>query len=218
MDMEYKTSPLEFKTDEDGQISGYAAIFNTKDQGGDIIDPKAFDNFLASKANPVMLWQHNPREPIGVWTKAEKDKTGLMLTGNLLTDLQKGAEARTLLKAKAISGLSIGYRTKQDRVTEEKEDGDRVILDLELWETSVVTFPMHLDAQITDVKELTSIRDVERVLRDGGVPSSFAKLVAAFGYDEAQLRLKNEHREGDDFSALAEAVRGLQTTLQGMKG
>ena len=53
-------------------------------------------------------------------------------------------EALSLLKAGAIDGLSIGYRT----VKSEKSGAGRLLLEIDLWEVSLVTFPMLPDARI----------------------------------------------------------------------
>jgi len=63
---------------------------------------------------------------------------------------QRGQEAATLIEAGAIDGLSIGYRTiKADR----NAKGHRQLAELELWEVSLVTFPMLPEARIGTAPE-----------------------------------------------------------------
>ena len=50
-----------------------------------------------------------------------------------------------MLEAGAIEGLSIGYRTVK---ATKDEQGRRRLLELELWEVSLVTFPMLPDARV----------------------------------------------------------------------
>ncbi|KJZ20333.1 HK97 family phage prohead protease [Loktanella sp. S4079] len=126
-------------------ISGYASLFGLPDQGGDTVMPGAYRASLAKGRQIKMLWQHDPAQPIGVWDEVREDDRGLWVKGRLLTDVAKGREAASLVSAGAIDGLSIGYRT----VKAQKDDkGGRLLSQLELWEVSLVTFPMLPDARV----------------------------------------------------------------------
>jgi HK97 family phage prohead protease len=101
---------------------------------------------LADKGARVkMLWQHDPAQPIGVWDEVREDAAGLWVKGRILRDVEKGREAAALIEAGAIDGLSIGYRTV--RATKNAKGG-RLLSELELWEVSLVTFPMLPDARV----------------------------------------------------------------------
>jgi HK97 family phage prohead protease len=126
-------------------ISGYASLFGAADQGGDIVERGAYAASLAKGRGVKMLWQHDPAQPIGVWDEVREDAKGLWVKGRLLTDVAKGREAASLIAAKAIDGLSIGYRTLKAR----KDDaGQRHLTELDLWEVSLVTFPMLPEARV----------------------------------------------------------------------
>jgi len=126
-------------------ISGYASLFGKTDQGGDVVEVGAYAASLAKGRGVKMLWQHDPAQPIGVWDEVREDDRGLWVKGRLLTDVAKGREAASLIGAGAIDGLSIGYRTVKAR----KDDkGNRLLSELELWEVSLVTFPMLPDARV----------------------------------------------------------------------
>lgn len=126
-------------------ISGYASLFGKSDQGGDTVEKGAYAQSLAKRRSIKMLWQHDPAQPIGVWDEVREDERGLWVKGRLLTDIAKGREAASLIGAGAIDGLSIGYRTVKAR----KDDkGGRLLSELELWEVSLVTFPMLPDARV----------------------------------------------------------------------
>ena len=92
-----------------------------------------------------MLWQHDPAQPIGVWDEIYEDARGLKVKGRILRDVAKGREAAALIAAGAVDGLSIGYRTKR---ASKNDKGQRVLTELELWEVSLVTFPMLPSARI----------------------------------------------------------------------
>jgi hypothetical protein len=65
--------------------------------------------------------------------------------GRVLTDVARGKEAAALLAAGAIDGLSIGYRTVR---AERDAKGQRLLQEVELWEVSLVTFPMLAEARV----------------------------------------------------------------------
>jgi HK97 family phage prohead protease len=99
-----------------------------------------------------MLWQHDPSQPIGVWDEVVEDAKGLWVKGRLLDTIAKGREAAALIEVGAIDGLSIGYRTV--RATKNTK-GQRLLEELELWEVSLVTFPMLPSARVAAKSEDT---------------------------------------------------------------
>ncbi len=129
---------------QDGSIvAGYASIFGERDQGGDIVMPGAYAASLerlgVAGGRVRMLWQHDATQPIGVWDEVREDTRGLWVKGRLLTEVARGREAVALMEAGAVDGLSIGYRTVK---AEKLPGGGRKLLELDLWEVSLVTFPM----------------------------------------------------------------------------
>ncbi len=126
-------------------IEGYASLFDQADQGGDIVAKGAYQQSLAKGGRVKMLWQHDPAQPIGVWDLVREDARGLWVKGRLLESVEKGREAAALIAAGAIDGLSIGYRTVK---AVKNDQGRRVLTELELWEVSLVTFPMLPSARV----------------------------------------------------------------------
>lgn len=155
-------------------VSGYASLFGLRDQGGDVVAKGAYTASLAaSKGRSVkMLWQHDPTQPIGVWDEIREDATGLFVKGRILTAVDRGREAAALLEAGAIDGLSIGYRT----VKSTRDDkGNRVLSELELWEVSLVTFPMQAEARVSGKSdapepwaEVAALFEAARLTLEGG--------------------------------------------------
>ena len=130
-------------------VAGYASLFGKADQGGDVVQKGAYATSLrrlAARGGRVkMLWQHDPGQPIGIWDEVREDVTGLWVKGRILTEVAKGREVATLVQAGAIDGLSIGYRTIK---AERDGKGQRLLSELELWEVSLVTFPMLPEARV----------------------------------------------------------------------
>lgn len=147
------------------EITGYASRFGQGDQGGDVVLKGAYARSLKAATNDnrkiKMLWQHDPTQPIGVWDEVHEDETGLWVKGRLLDTTQKGREAAALIEAGALDGLSIGYRTVR---ASKNDKGQRLLTELELWEVSLVTFPMLPSARVA-AKADEGPADAE-VLRD----------------------------------------------------
>lgn len=147
------------------EIAGYASLFGQGDQGGDVVGKGAYAGSLKQTAKDgrkiKMLWQHDPMQPIGVWDEVREDATGLWVKGRLLEATQKGREAAALIEAGAIDGLSIGYRTLK---ASKNDKGQRLLTELELWEVSLVTFPMLPSARVAakadDPAEADLMRDL----------------------------------------------------------
>jgi len=151
MTLEHKFIALnDSVTVENGiEISGYASLFGKADQGGDVVETGAYaaslDKIAGKGGSVKMLWQHDPQQPIGVWDEVREDGNGLWVKGRILRDVEKGREAAALIEAGAIDGLSIGYRTLRST---KNDKGGRLLSELELWEVSLVTFPMLTDARV----------------------------------------------------------------------
>lgn len=132
------------------RIEGYASIFNAPDLNGDVVAPGAFRRAILKKgARGVrMLYQHAPESPIGRWTKLEEDARGLWAEGEILLAAAHARDVYELIAGGAIDGLSIGFETR--RAEKARADGrsGRRILEADLWEVSVVTFPMAPGARV----------------------------------------------------------------------
>jgi hypothetical protein len=157
-------------TVRDGQvIEGYASLFGACDQGNDVVQPGAYGASLSALADAgrrvKMLWQHDPAQPIGVWDEVREDARGLFVKGRILDSVEKGREAAALIAAGAIDGLSIGYRTRR---AVKNDKGQRLLTELELWEVSLVTFPMLPSARVGAKGEQPApdpLRELARLFR-----------------------------------------------------
>jgi HK97 family phage prohead protease len=147
--LEYK-SLLEIKHVDDatGEFTGYLAVFGNVDSDSDILVKGAFKVSLASGRTIPILWQHIQTEPIGLFVSLKEDDHGLLVTGKLAIDTALGARAYSLLKMRAINGLSIGYKAIQ----QERLKGIRYLREVKLFEGSIVTFEANTEAIVTDVK------------------------------------------------------------------
>lgn len=129
------------------EMAGYASLFDQPDHGGDIVRRGAFAASLARRAasGVRMLFQHDAGEPVGVWDVIAEDARGLFVRGRILGDAPRGRAALALVRHGAVDGLSIGFRTVKARP---RPGGGRELLEIDLWEVSIVTFPMLAGARL----------------------------------------------------------------------
>jgi len=214
--------PFEAKSLDDGVFEGYASLFNREDLGHDVIAPGAFRESLLNRgaARIKMLFQHDPAEPIGVWDEIREDARGLYVRGRLMTAVVKAREVLALMRAGALDGLSIGFKAVKAR--RDAATGVRRLEKVDLWEISVVTFPMLPGARVESVKTrpfahaAPTEREFERWLtRDAGLTRMQARAVLRSGFPGLKA-LRDASLAFDADAALAsrfrEAARMLQAT------
>ncbi len=210
--------PLDLKAvAEDGEFEGYLSTFGNVDRGMDMVMPGAFRRTLKERklSSIKLLRDHDTRKVIGKWLSMDEDDRGLKVRGKLFAGtVQLATETLALMREGALDAMSIGYRTIKAQWDEEQ--GVRKLLDLDLWEGSIVTFPMNEMATVDAVKNDLTITDVERILREGGAPGAFAKLVAIHGFEGATKRLGSRREGGEGGKTIAEMIRETSAKMKGM--
>jgi HK97 family phage prohead protease len=221
-----KTKDFALKVDDlsdQGTFTGYGSIFGNVDSYGEVVEPGAFAKSLSRHAKektlPLMLWQHDTREPIGVWEDLSEDTKGLKGNGRLVLETSRGSEVHALLKAGAVRGLSIGYRI----IKAEPDTNNNAVLrlkELDLYEISVVSLPANRRATVTSVKsenieefarrlrdgDPPPVKEFEDLLREAGIPKAMAVQIASVGYAKA-IRSESEGDEAN-VRAFLEKLRG----------
>ena len=144
-------TPARFDALGPDEFEGYASLFNLADGAGDVVAPGAFTRSL--KRRPPdrvrMLYQHFAHEPIGVWEQIREDSKGLYVRGRLNAEVERAQEVASLIAQGALDGLSIGFRAV--RAKRDPHSGGRTLLEIELWEISVVTFPLLAQSTVTAI-------------------------------------------------------------------
>jgi HK97 family phage prohead protease len=198
--------------ESNGSFSGYASLFGRVDLGRDVVERGAFAKSLRTRgaAGVRMLFQHDPREPIGTWTELREDARGLFVRGRLTEGVSRSKEVLNLIRGGALDGLSIGFRAI--RAKNDGASGVRRILEADLWEISVVTFPMMPDARVERIngfgrgRPLPTTREFERWLTlDGGLTRGDAR----GGYRQG-------FRQGLDNSALTDTLLQAVAAVAGL--
>ncbi|MGH6770206.1 MAG: HK97 family phage prohead protease [Xanthobacteraceae bacterium] len=162
--------------DSVGIVEGYASLFGEIDSARDMIMPGAFKDTLRLRGirRIPMLFQHDPSEPVGIWLELREDARGLFARGRLIPEVARARELNALVKAGAVDGLSIGFRTASARV--DPRTRVRKVHAVDLWEISIVTFPLLAGARVRSVagKRMPYAVSVPRSLggegRGGGRP------------------------------------------------
>lgn len=198
---------------EAGTFSGLASVYGITDTDNDIVAAGAFGKSLLTRPDVKLLWQHDRREPIGIFTLIEERGNALYVEGKLAVGVEKADEAYILLKMGAISGLSVGFVTKDYNY--DTTTNVRTITEAELYEISVVTFPANEAAHIMSVKNIKDMppKEVERKLRSTfNLSQNEAKTFMSKGFsaiahrDDVESEQKNQ-RDVED---------GLVTQLKEM--
>lgn len=208
---------------DDGTFNGYGSVWDVVDSYQEIVAKGAFTDSLAelsAKGRPVpVLWQHRSSEPIGVWTNLKEDDRGLYGDGQILLDAgEMERRAYAHMKARTVTGLSIGYWVRESSFDE--KTGIRTLTKLDLVEISLVTFPANDDARVEAVKfklargEMPTERELEKFLREAGFSKSRAAGVVAHGLTEMRRR-ESERAATDSASrkALSDTLAGFNLSL-----
>ena len=205
---------------DDGGFEGYASLFGREDLGRDVVMAGAFRDSIATRgpSGVRMLFQHNPAEPIGIWETLAEDAKGLFARGRLMPAVTRAREVLSLMRAGAIDGLSIGFRTI--KAHRDRHRGVRRIEKIDLWEISIVTFPLLPEARIAAIKSRPfahgrpSEREFERWLtQDAGLTRSEARAVLRSGF-KGLAALRDAATDPIEASRLADRCSAVAAYLR----
>jgi HK97 family phage prohead protease len=144
-------SPLEVRTTADGhkQVSGYAIVFNSKsvDLGGftEICSPSMLDRTLKESPDILLLRDHKQELLLGRTTagtlELKTDARGLAFTVTLPKSAI-GDDTAENVRLGNLTGCSFGFVTvSDDWVQTEDSKVVRTLLDIDLFEISITSFP-----------------------------------------------------------------------------
>jgi len=213
-DLELKAYDDDDDDKNKGMFEGYASVFGNKDLGNDVVVNGAFQKSLRTKgARKIkMLFQHDTKEPIGVYTQVKEDGNGLYVKGQLAMQTQKGREVYELMKMGAIDGLSVGYRVDAKGYSYDERGKKRLLKEVDLMEISAVTFPMNTRARVQAVKgEQRTVREWEETMRDAcGLSRSESKVAA-----NAVFKALDQREVGDEQKDVIDSMAKLTKILKG---
>lgn len=218
---ESKTFKFEIKeesiieNDDYFEFEGYASTFGNIDLGEDIIVKGAFAKSLAGTPQVPVLWQHKMGEPIGISIQLFEDERGLFIKAKLpkQDDLVSG-RVIPQIKVGSIKEMSIGFFTVKSEI-DQKSDIRR-ILEIELFEVSLVTKAMNPQALLTGFKSAGSLKDVEQTLKDSGFSNTEAKALISKVKEFSKQRDAEEkevQREAEEKATLLAKMEELTNLI-----
>jgi len=197
--IEFKTFEVKGTLNVEGEITGYGAIFDNVDRGGDVIKKGAFAKTISENGGSViMVANHDQNKPIGRVTEMKEDATGLLFKG-YLSKTDRAQEYKQLMKDGVVDSFSIGYAVvKGDR----NDHGGRDLAELKLFEISPVAIPMNPEAKLLEVKNISKEDNREETLE------RFETLAKTIG--KKSMKLQNEA----ELLKLAELYKSVTQPLQ----
>jgi len=161
------------ETDKFFTFKAYASIFNSSDDDNDVVCKGAFkktllySNILENPNERTLVWQHDPKNPIGKAILLEDD-TGLYVEAIMPfdDDFVRG-KVIPQIKTGSIKNLSFGFRAKNSY----RKNGKRYLTEIDLVEVALVTIPAHKDSKIISYKgnAFNAFGDISKFLKARGL-------------------------------------------------
>lgn len=198
----------ECKAADDGGLGtflGDASVYNVVDLHGDIIEPGAFDHTLRRKGvDRPLLYQHDPHRPIGIGRHQDDPGRALGIEGHPNAEVNDAREAMALVKQGAIKGLSIGF----DIIGEVWDGTVRRITEIDLWETSIVTWPANPLANITGKSAQTAYAELKarHTLSSGAAHLKAGRVLSAANMAKVEAALETLGAAQDALQELLDAA------------
>lgn len=178
-------------TDKSLKIRGFANTVS-KDRAGDVIVASAWTTSNALKnymKNPIILFGHDHERPIGKCLDMVPTEMGLEIEAEIFEDADPSIFS--LIKNGVLKTFSVGFR-----ILDADWDDDThtfMILDLELFEVSVVSVPCNQDSTFNLAKSMSGAdymdfrskfnnKDSESIKTEESNMSELVKLAKALGY------------------------------------
>jgi len=198
---------------EDGSFSGYGSTYGNVDLDRDVIEKGAFSKSLKRKAlkSIKLLWQHDTRQPIGVWKKIYEDDKGLVVEGKLILDVEQGREAYALMKAGAIDSMSAGFMVNPNATEYDSKRKVRIIKEIDLWEVSIVTFPANPKAKIQRVKSVAKEFEIADKGYIWNQEEAHKRVMGLDDYKNSFLYYDEENEKG--YLPVCDVVNGKLTVI-----
>jgi len=127
------------KKDTGLRIAGYANTVD-RDRVGDIILASAWAGGVENyRMNPILLFQHDPKIPIGRVDKITVDKKGIFIEATVSQAAEKINQTQSLIKDGVLKSFSVGFRPIEQKYDNAADS--TIITKVELLEVSIVSIP-----------------------------------------------------------------------------
>ncbi|MBT9167716.1 MAG: hypothetical protein DDT19_01056 [Syntrophomonadaceae bacterium] len=151
---DYQLDEIRVTTGDAPKITGYAAVFNrlSQDLSGfrEVIAEGAFKKTL-QEADVRALLEHDPRWILGTTKSGNlclwEDKKGLHIELDPPNTIA-GRDVVESLQRGDLTGMSFGFRTIKDRWEKDAGQSVRTLLEVALYDVSIVAFPAYPDTSV----------------------------------------------------------------------
>lgn len=229
VEVPFEIKLLDDKDDGYFRFEGLASTFDNIDLVDDIIERGCFTDSL-KEFTPIILWQHETDEPIGMPDIVQENNDGLYTLVRLpKDDTLVSGRVIPQMRVGSIKTMSIGFRVVEYFIDQE---GIRHLVKVILKEISLVTFPANPlavvtgfkgeELEIVDVEKaklVTTKRDFEKCLRESGVFTKDASCILAKFFQGELEETDATEDEDEDINAKAEhdmiqnAFKGLSSKI-----
>lgn len=173
----------------EGVFQAYASVFDNVDSYGDIVRKGAFARNLKeweekSAALPL-LWGHDMYDPfsnLGDVKEAREDDHGLWIEAQLDLENPKAMQVYRMLKGRRVDQMSFAYDTIGSKSATLNGRDVRELLDLDVYEVSVVPLGANAETEVLLVKAAAAMRRVDEV-KAGRVLSAKNESALRAAYD-----------------------------------
>jgi len=153
-----KVTVVEEEGSSSGYLEGYASVFNNVDLGGDVVRKGAFKKTIRERLKKGMILLYDSHAVyegtsavIGAVTAAEERDEGLWFHASF-SAVARAQDVRTKVKEKILRALSFGYDVIKSAPSTEFGEDVTELVELRLWEISVVPWGMNPKAASDVVK------------------------------------------------------------------
>ena len=173
IDVAFEVKQIDDSDDEFFRFEGLASTFGNVDQVNDIVVRGAFIESLQEKT-PVILWQHQKNEPIGMPEEIRETEQGLYIKGKLpKSDTFVTGRVIPQIKVGSITKMSIGYITLERDFNDE---GVRLLKKVNLLEVSLVTSVFAAN-QLANLTGFKSINEATAILDAVDIPDELKQSI-----------------------------------------
>lgn len=182
--------------EEKRKVSGYLAVFNNRDDDGDILVKGCFAKSIRDRgpqANTnrkiAFLWQHDMKDPIGKFTTLREDDYGLYFESLLDEGVESADRTLIQLKSGTLDQFSIGYLYVWENCEYDSNQNALICKELNLFEGSVVTLGCNELTYYAGLKSVEKIAKQDEIRKE---TETFIKsLPIQNQYEARQIFAKN---------------------------
>lgn len=152
---------------EDRVIRGYLVKWNNKNMFNEVFVKGAFAKSIRergpgsqAKYKLTFLWQHDQHDPLALFAVLKEDDFGLYFETMPLDDVPNAERAIKQIKSGTLNQFSVGFDYVWDKIEYDEKTDSLILLEVDLFEGSVVTIGADMETFAIRSKEgLSDLHD-----------------------------------------------------------